>query len=134
MSTKCRIAIKDINGYFRSIYCHYDGYPEYTGKQLVDHYNTNELVNDLIELGGISFLEDTIEETWPHSYYGKGEYLNIKISKTLNDLLEYFISSGEDYLYLWDNNQWKFLNKHKLGDQLVEILKNVKGDIGNATK
>ena len=128
MSTRCRIAVKDNNDCFRSIYCHFDGYPEYTGKQLVDHYNTYELVNSLIGLGGISFLDDTVEKTKPHSYYEKGEYLNIRRSKTLNDLLEYFISSDEEYLYLWDNNQWKFLNKHKLGDQLVEILKNLKGD------
>lgn len=122
MSTRCRIAINDGDS-FRSIYCHYDGYPEYMGRQLPNHYNTTEIVNELINLGDISFLMDTIDETRPLSYYEKGEDLVIKSSPNLASLLGTFMNSDEEYLYLWDNNKWKLLNKHKVKDQLLDMVK-----------
>ena len=55
MSTRCRIAINDGDS-FRSIYCHYDGYPRYVGNVLLKYYNSKEMATKLIDLGDISCL------------------------------------------------------------------------------
>ena len=50
---------------FISMYCHYDGYVEYTGKMLLEHYGTKKRAKDLImmTLGYASALYETPEVT-----------------------------------------------------------------------
>ena len=61
MSTNSLIAMKTDDGY-RTIYCHWDGYPEHNGKTLVQHYSDPEKVEALIALGDISSLASEIGE------------------------------------------------------------------------
>ena len=56
MSTNASIAVKAECGSYRQIYLHWDGYPEGAGKTLVEHYNTQELADSLMDLGDISVL------------------------------------------------------------------------------
>jgi len=39
-----------------SVYCHYDGYIQGNGRQLLEHFNTKELVETLIDGGDMSSL------------------------------------------------------------------------------
>lgn len=72
MATRSRIAMEctDSSGnkIVKSIYCHFDGYPEGVGQKLQDHYLDREKVAALIELGAISFLEKEVAPTGPHSF------------------------------------------------------------------
>ena len=61
MSTRSYIG-KMINNSVRSIYCRHGGYPEGVGQTLLNHYGEKEL-DKLLDLGGISSLQDTIEST-----------------------------------------------------------------------
>lgn len=63
MATRSLIGIETCPGTVKSIYCHYDGYPIGVGAELLDNYNEEELVRDLIELGSIRSLGETFEET-----------------------------------------------------------------------
>ena len=63
MSTRSRIAIEKQDGTVESIYCHFDGYLSHNGEILQEHYSTKEKMEKLIELGDISQLGDTLEET-----------------------------------------------------------------------
>ena len=47
MSTRSRIGIKLEDGSILSAYHHWDGYPEWLGRILKQHYNTNEKVAEL---------------------------------------------------------------------------------------
>ena len=60
MATRSRIAIEDQDGTVRSIYCHWDGYPEYNGVVLQENYQTQEKVEQLIALGSISSLKPLV--------------------------------------------------------------------------
>ena len=63
MSTRTRIGYEQEDGTIRSIYCHSDGYPSWTGKKLRDHYDGDEAkVVDLVNTGYISCLFPTVEE------------------------------------------------------------------------
>jgi hypothetical protein len=54
MATRSNIAYKTPEGKIRSVYAHYDGYPENNGKILIDNYDTTEKVAALVALGSIS--------------------------------------------------------------------------------
>ena len=54
MSTRSRIGIQLKDGSIRSVYHHWDGYPEWLGVKLKTFYNTKELVTKLIRGGDMS--------------------------------------------------------------------------------
>ena len=58
MATRCTIAVDD-----RAVYCHFDGYPENTGRILNEHYRDKEKANELIDKGDMSSLGETLETT-----------------------------------------------------------------------
>ena len=61
MSTNSRIRIKYEDGTSKGIYCHWDGYVEHNGVILQACYPSKEKVEELIGLGNISSLNETIE-------------------------------------------------------------------------
>lgn len=68
MATRSKIAMEMEDGTVRSIYCHWDGYPEHVGKILMEFYSNPDKVKDLIELGSISSLGPILEPDGPHSF------------------------------------------------------------------
>lgn len=118
MSTRSRIARKLENGDYRSIYCHWDGYPEHHLPILTKYYNTIEKIDALLDLGDISVLapsigdqnsfDNRIENTVLAYHRDRGEpkdSVKAIISFGINDLRR--DASCVDYLYIFDNNQWK---------------------------
>ena len=100
MGTKANIGIIDSNGQIRRIYCHYDGYPAWTGRILAENYNTTEKVEALISLGNLSTLDTTLE-TCSAYHRDRGEPLEI--------MKGYAFRAEVDYVYLWDpsRNEWR---------------------------
>jgi hypothetical protein len=56
MATRSRIGMVQSDGSVKSIYCHWDGYPQNNGNILIEHYTDIKKVKSLIELGSISSL------------------------------------------------------------------------------
>ena len=54
MATRSRIGIQLKDDSVLSVYHHWDGYPEWLGKQLVEHFNTKEKATELIDGGDMS--------------------------------------------------------------------------------
>ena len=65
MATRSRIGMEQPNGEVRSIYCHWDGYPEGVGATLREHYTNPEKVEALIALGDISSLNRAVSVNIP---------------------------------------------------------------------
>lgn len=59
MSTHAYIAVPvaEQPGRWQTVYVHGDGYPSYTGRVLLDHYNSTELAEALVAGGNLSVLE-----------------------------------------------------------------------------
>jgi len=117
MATRSRIAIELEDGSVESIYCHWDGYPEGTGRVLLDHYTLPEKVQDLINLGSISSLAPILESTGKHSFdnpepgvvvaYGRdrGEKGVDKIKH--ESVSDFFNGDIEEYGYLFtQEGEW----------------------------
>ena len=63
MSTKSRIGILHEDGTTETVYCHWDGNPEHQMPILTGHYNSIEKVEELIDLGALSYLGEQIAPT-----------------------------------------------------------------------
>lgn len=62
MATRSFIGKLNSDGSVNGIYCHFDGYPEHTGKILQNHYVTAEKVDTLLALGSLSSIGPEIGE------------------------------------------------------------------------
>ena len=60
MATRSTIALEFADGTVQQVYCHWDGYLEYNGQILRDHYSDPFKLRELIDLGDISSLRPTI--------------------------------------------------------------------------
>lgn len=62
MSTPATIGIERKNGLKTFITVNFDGYMEHTGKMLLKHYNTTEAIEELLALGDLSSIGETLDE------------------------------------------------------------------------
>ena len=60
MGTSSTIAIENADGTVTGIYCHWDGYLSNNGAILQENYTTEEQVRELIALGDLSSLGETV--------------------------------------------------------------------------
>ena len=121
MATRSHIGIKNSDGTIDYIYCHWDGYPSHNGEILVNNYTTRESINQLLDLGDLSSLDETIEKCIAY-HRDKGESRlgtqrgNVLFETILQD-------DGVDYVYIFDNNKWECYNTfHKKPIDLYEVL------------
>ena len=118
MSTRSRIAIENQNGSVTSIYCHFDGYISGVGKTLFNHYDREKL-EKLIELGDISSLDESTEDTVAYTR-DRDEDLNFTLFPNVPDLFDYGFESGVEYIYCLVKNGIWLVNKY--GSSTVDIL------------
>ena len=124
MSTRSMICMKLKDDNYKSIYCHSDGYLEYNGAMLIDYYKDRKKVEELLELGNISCLNEKVhpDPTRPHSFdYDKqqedvvvaymrdrGEKGQEAILLTMEDLRS--DDRRAQYIYIFDeNDEWKYI-------------------------
>lgn len=114
MSTRSRIGLQLPNGKIKSIYCHWDGYPEGVGEILRKHYNTREKIEALLELGDISVLgtfydKELAKEKWQHEY--EKEWRESEKGQKAQDLTQPYNDRGEDTEARIDEDEVEFISK-----------------------
>jgi len=145
MGTRSRIAIKT-ESEIKSVYCHWDGYLSNNGKILLENYNTPEKVENLINLGDMSSLHESIEKPEGHTFdtpieghtvfYNRDrnenwndvkpqvfKYTNITSEKRfISDLIQRKGIFSEEYAYIFDvkTNKWKYWSCRK--DNKLHLL------------
>jgi hypothetical protein len=114
MATRSRIGVQLKDGSVLSVYCHWDGYPEWNGKKLKEHFDSYEQAAELIDGGDISSL--WTDKDWEQKemksrtlYYSeRGES---DTEPNLDNSFQAFISgvkdSWADYAYLFADGEWK---------------------------
>jgi len=121
MATRSNIAIVNQDKTITSIYCHWDGYPEYVGKILLYNYKTSNIVNELLKLGNLSQLCENMHPTESHTFekpqsnvcvaYGRERGEKDQEAIVFDDLTEFeedAKNSWVEYQYLFKNNKWTF--------------------------
>ena len=97
MATRSRIAIENQDGTVQSIYCHFDGYIDGVGKTLFNHYDREKL-EKLIELGDISSLDESTEDTVAYAR-DRGEDLHSTGYLNVEGLFELGFGSSVEFVY-----------------------------------
>lgn len=114
MSTNANICMKTKEGY-KSIYCHWDGYPDHVGKILLNHYQDPAKIEALLNLGDISSLGERVDPIGPHSFQNPEDGTTVAYhrdrSEPLNSpqpcrVLAFSISEGLPYTYLFEDGEW----------------------------
>lgn len=113
MSTRCRVAVKNPDNTYHSIYIHYDGYPtndgpDGVGKTLVHHYTDPELVNEMISLGNASQLGATLLQTCFYGRDRKEPGTDAILAESIHDLFAQAENCGAEWIYVFENNRWKY--------------------------
>lgn len=111
MATRSNIGILNQDGTVNYIYCHYDGYIDYNGKTLNEHYTTEDKVRELIDLGNLSALMYSIEECVAY-HRDKGETkCEVRTCSYVDYTKEYF----EEYIYLFTPGQGWEVREYGVG-------------------
>ena len=118
MATRSNIAIENQDGTVSSVYCHFDGYIDGVGKTLFEYYRSREKMEQLIALGSISELNETIETTVAYNR-DRGER-DLRIEKYEN-VEEFFDKFYNQYSYLFTlDGQFIFSTKGLYRTALLE--------------
>ena len=131
MATRARIGLKLEDGSIISAYHHWDGYPEWLGVTLKEHYNTKEDIAKLIEGGNMSSCysdnqydeekQEFVKNDPKPEYYG-GDDERPRLSRNFTQFA-FDSKSGEEYLYLFADNEWNgFSLDHKYSEEDWEII------------
>lgn len=117
MGTRSLIARKLADGKYRTIYCHWDGYPSHQAPRLVAGYSTPAKVTQLMRLGDLSSLGyelgkkhdfDNHHSRWCTAY-GRdrgAQHCESQVVEGHDGLRQLARSYGVDYVYLWNGTQW----------------------------
>ena len=131
MATRARIGLKLEDGSIISAYHHWDGYPEWLGVTLKEHYNKREDIAKLIDGGNMSSCysdneydykkQEFVKQDPKPNYYG-GDSERPRLSRNFTQFA-FDSKSGEEYLYLFVDNEWNgFSLDHKYSEEDWEIL------------
>lgn len=122
MSTNAGVAVRT-GETFQTIYCHWDGYPEYMLPMLRDNYNSLELANKLISMGDASLIEKNIEPdpAKPHDFDNYQEDVCVFYHRDRGDSWEscrsvcyskrdLFRVPAFEFVYIFEDGQWNAYN------------------------
>ena len=104
MGTRSRVAVMH-GDVCKSVYCHYDGYLDHTGRVLLEHYDS-AAANQLVALGDNSGVKETVEEM---NFYGRDrdeqgcEYI---VAHSFDEFLEQVNNCHGEYYYVMRDGVW----------------------------
>ena len=103
MGTRSRVAVMH-GDVCKSVYCHYDGYLEYTGDLLHRCYGSVE-ANELVARGDNSGVQETVAEMNFYSDRGE-EGVEYLVAHTFEEFLEQVEGCGCEYYYVMRDGVW----------------------------
>jgi hypothetical protein len=112
MGTRSKVAVMH-GDVCKSVYCHYDGYLDYTGRILLDHYDSTA-ANQLVARGDNSGVKPTIDEM---NFYEDrdstgedvSEFLKStpwEVAHSFDEYLEQVYDCGGEYYYVMKDGVW----------------------------
>ena len=139
MATRATIAKLDNNG-VKAIYLHSDGYLEYTGRILDEHYRDESKLNELLAHGDVSSLNENIGEKLPFNdymlfhekkqcrFYHRDRGEDKKEAATLggeNELVKFATEKCDaEYIYMFAFGSWYVYDVYNNSEfvELEEVL------------
>lgn len=135
MSVRSRIAIKQKDNTYKSIYCHHDGQLNGNGKLLYENYQDPIKIELLMTLGDLSSLreylspdglkvhnfENPLCDVCVAYHRDRGEELNFEEDNDLDSLIKNVSLSDQDYLYVYEDGRWKYADTRSKDFKNIEL-------------
>jgi len=118
MATRSTIGMIQEDGQtVRSVYCHFDGYPHGVGMTLATQYTDPTKIENLLNLGDLSVLDDEIGEKQEFDsrregqclFYGRDrgeDGVDALVHGNTDEWIGYRKGNCCEYGYLWDGVEW----------------------------
>ena len=138
MGTRSRIGVMHGTN-CKSVYCHWDGYLDFNGRLLLEHYDSSK-ANHLVALGDLSSLRPNVfvPEGVEHSFEKPAENITVfygrdrgetgaewKTDTTFEAFLERADGCGAEYYYIMKDGEWyvgtTYKSDEKMGGKLVPL-------------
>ena len=103
MGTRSRVGVMH-GDKCKSVYCHYDGYLDYTGRILLAHYDSTA-ANALIARGDNSGVKETVAEMNFYSDRGE-EDVSWQVAHSFEEFLEQVEGCCGEYYYVMKDGVW----------------------------
>lgn len=100
MSTRATIACKQEDGRYAAIYLHFDGYHDYAGRVLKEHYTSIESARTLVVGGDIRSLAN---DGTPERFTDGNRAV---VMPTRAALHEFARNCGAEYIYVFEDEAW----------------------------
>ena len=131
MSTRSRIGILLPDDSILSVYHHWDGYPEWLGVTLEEHFNPYEKASELIDGGNMSSCysdneydeekQEFVKRDPRPEYYGGDDEAPI-LSKNFDEFTR--IDCWQEYAYVFVKDRWvAYSIRQKFDENYEEIIK-----------
>ena len=103
MGTRSRVGVMH-GDICKSVYCHYDGYLNYTGRLLLADYDS-ATANQLVARGDNSGVQKTLDVM---NFYGdpSQDDVGYHIARTFEEFLEQVAGCGCEYYYVMRDGVW----------------------------
>jgi hypothetical protein len=103
MGTRSRVGIMQGN-VCKSVYCHYDGYLDHTGRMLLTHWDEAEVLK-LIKMGDNSGIQESVEEM--NFYKDRGETgVGAIEAHSFREFLDQVQGCFAEYYYVMRDGVW----------------------------
>lgn len=103
MGTRSRVGIMQ-GDVCKSVYCHYDGYLDHTGRVLLECWDEAEVLK-LIELGDNSGIQESVDEM--NFYRDRGETgVGAQTAKSFDEFLGQVDRCCGEYYYVMRDGVW----------------------------
>ena len=117
MATRSTIWMKNEDGTFTGIYCHWNGYIENNGKILFQHYQDVNKLKSLLALGSISCLGQYVSTNMPHTFEQPAPSVTVAYHRDrgedycqYNKIKEENVSEYyEEYNYFFIDGEWQYV-------------------------
>lgn len=122
MATPALIGLLEPNEIVSLIYLHWDGHLSHAGKILEQYYNSYDMAEKLIHMGGLSSIEKNLypNPSKPHTFTNPQDDVTVAYTRDRGDKIEidhevhlsdkamiHFMSQHDvEYLYLFKDNHW----------------------------
>ena len=103
MGTRSRVGVMH-GDVCKSVYCHYDGYLDYTGKLLLANYDS-ALANELVSRGDNSGVQVTVNAMNFYSDRGE-EDVSWTVAHTFEEFLDQVERCFAEYYYIMKDGVW----------------------------
>lgn len=127
MSTRSSIAVQKADGKVEAVYCHFDGYLDGVGETLVLNFDSQELAEGLVSLGGLSTVAGAKDLNDVEAYArDRGERFEDNAPEVFTDLADYRARVGtligdNGYRYIFTKGEWAVWGRGAGSDSFIKV-------------